>query len=124
MHQSQHRAEAPDQPAGHAANEGEAPPPPSGSPSERPWGSDHFVNIRLSIPLIFARFYLTIVAGKEQRDPARLARERRKNRLTTPGNMMFLSWWGVVISLALLAILSTAAVLYVKQLFDVELLLR
>ena len=27
------------------------------------WGSDHPVNIRLTIPLLFRKYYITIVAG-------------------------------------------------------------
>ena len=40
------------------------------------WGNDHPVNIRLSMPLLFGRYYVTLVAGKERRSGERLASER------------------------------------------------
>ena len=42
------------------------------SPGGTPWSNDHPVNIRLSIPLLAGRFYLTIVAGRERRSAERL----------------------------------------------------
>ena len=33
------------------------------------WTSRHTINIRLSIPFFFGRYYLTVVAGKERRSP-------------------------------------------------------
>ena len=36
------------------------------NPGGESWGNDHAVNIRLSIPLLFSRYYVTIVAGKQQ----------------------------------------------------------
>ena len=49
-----------------------APEPDQRELDAEAWASDHAVNIRLSIPLVFRRFYVTIVAGTERRD-----RERR-----------------------------------------------
>lgn len=58
----------------------------------REWGSDHSLNIRVSIPLGIGRYYITLVAGKERRARARLAVDRRQNPLDTPGNVFFLAF--------------------------------
>lgn len=57
---------------------------------DRSWSSDHAVNLRLSIPLGFGRYYLTVVAGKERRGRERRVHERRKHPLRTVGNVLFL----------------------------------
>jgi hypothetical protein len=73
------------------------------------WSSDHLVNIRVSIPVPFApRYYLTIVAGKERRNSARRADERRKHPLWTMGNIAFFGIAGGIIGLGLLFILQLA----------------
>lgn len=80
--------------------------PPQPVPAEaRQWRSDHPVNLRLSLPLGLSRYYLTIVAGRERRSPARQRRERRKHPLWTFGNAVFLAMVGSVIGLALLALI-------------------
>ncbi len=58
----------------------------------RHWGTDHSLNIRVSVPLGIGRYYVTLVAGKERRARARLAVDRRQNPLDTPGNVMFLAF--------------------------------
>ena len=60
------------------------------------WTSDHPLNIRMSIPLVFGRYYFTIVAGKERRTRARLALDKRQHPLDTPGNVVFLLLIGLV----------------------------
>ena len=62
-----------------------------------PWDGDHPVNLRLSIPLLFKRYYVTIVAGEERRSPERLAEEREKHPLTTTANMIFLFTVGFIL---------------------------
>ena len=62
----------------------------------REWTADHPLNVRVSIPLVFGRYYLTLVAGKERRARARLASDRCQNPLDTPGNVLFLFLVGVV----------------------------
>ena len=47
------------------------------------------VNIRLSIPFFGGGFYLSLVAGRERRNAARLGLERTVNPLRTVGNMLF-----------------------------------
>ncbi len=66
------------------------------APRAERWGNHHPVNIRLSIPLFTRRYYLTVIAGKEQRSTERLAEEREKHPLATTGNMIFLFTVGVI----------------------------
>ena len=66
-------------------------------PGDTPWGNDHPVNIRLSIPLPAGRWYVTVLAGRERRDAERRREERQKHSLLTSGNMAFLFIVGVVI---------------------------
>lgn len=65
----------------------------------------HPINIRLTIPGLSRRYFLTVVGGPERRSPERIHRERRLHRLLTPGNLMFLLGVGgtfYVVALALL----------------------
>jgi hypothetical protein len=67
------------------------------------WSNTHPVNLRLSIPLLFGRYYLTIVAGRERRSATRRARDRRLHPMLTAGNAIFMFAIGSVCGLALLA---------------------
>jgi hypothetical protein len=58
---------------------------------DRAWTYDHPVNVRLSVPLPFGRFFLGIVAGRERRNAVRLQSERLANPLATPGNLVLLA---------------------------------
>lgn len=49
------------------------------------------VNIRVSIPLLFERWYLTVFAGKERRGRERLKRDRITYPLRTAGNVLFIA---------------------------------
>ena len=69
-----------------------------------PWESNHPVNLRLSIPLLPKRYYLTIVAGKERRGPERLAAERLNHPIRTKGNIVGLLVAGTVVGMALFTI--------------------
>ncbi len=73
-----------------------------------PWESDHPINLRLSIPLLFKRYYVTIVAGEEHRGSERLSAERRKHPLVSRGNLVFFTLLGTVIGLACLALIQFA----------------
>jgi hypothetical protein len=73
-----------------------------------PWESDPPINLRLSIPLLFKTYYVTIVAGEERRLPERLSAERRKHPLVTRGNLLFFALVGTVIGLAGLALIQFA----------------
>ena len=72
------------------------------SPGGECWGNDHPVNIRLSIPVFFARYYVTIVAGKERRSRERLASEYKKHSLLKVGNVLFIVAVQIVCCVALL----------------------
>lgn len=91
---------------------------------DRTWTKNHFINIRLSIPLFFTSVYLTIVAGTERRSPDRLRQERGKHPLATLGNLLCFGYSGVVLALALSALAITAIVLVLRQMFDIELVLN
>lgn len=56
----------------------------SAAPQAR-WGS-HPVDIRVTIPLLFRSYYVTVVIGPERRSEERRAIERRKHPLLTLGN--------------------------------------
>ena len=84
------------------------------APSGEPWGNDHSVNIRLSIPLLFGHYYVTIVAGKERRSGERLASERKKHPFMKLGNLVVMAACGTICGLAALSMfqLATAYVLF------------
>ena len=83
------------------------------APGGEPWGNGHPVNIRLSIPLLFGRFYVTVVAGKERRNGERLASERNKHPLMRLGNIVVMAACGTICGLVALSMfqLATAYVL-------------
>jgi len=83
------------------------------APGGEPWGNDHPVNIRLSIPLPFGRYYVTLVAGKERRSGERLASERNKHPLMKLGNLVVMAACGTLCGLVALSMfqLATAYVL-------------
>lgn len=84
-------------------------------PGARPWARDHPVNIRLSLPLIFGHYYVTIVAGKERRSAERRKVELRHHSLLTFGNVIFLAAVGIVIGLAVLVLLKWATLSAFEQ---------
>ncbi len=53
-------------------------------------GRDHSVNIRVSLPLFFRRYYVTVVAGRELRSAERLKEESQKHPLWTTTNTIVL----------------------------------
>jgi hypothetical protein len=99
-------------------------PPAVEEASAGRWDSKHFINIRLSIPLIFMRLYITLVAGKERRCKTRRRAERAKHPLGTLGNTFFFSTTSALISLAGLAVIIVATVLIIRQLFSFEITVR
>ncbi len=72
------------------------------NPGGERWRNDHPVDIRLSIPFLFARCYVTIVAGKERRSRERLASEYRKHSLPKVGNVIVIVSVQIVCCIALL----------------------
>jgi len=49
----------------------------------------HPVDIRVSVPLPFGRYYLTLVAGPERRAAPRREDDRQRHPLSTLGNFLF-----------------------------------
>ena len=78
------------------------------APGGETWGNDHPVNIRLSIPLLFGRYYVTLVAGKERRSGERLASERKKYPLMKLGNLVVMAACGTICGLAALSMFQLA----------------
>ena len=72
--------------------------------------ASHPINIRISIPLIFGRWYFTIIGGPERRDRARRAKERRKHPLFTLGNVIFMFIVGTVMGTAVAVLMINGAV--------------
>jgi len=73
------------------------------------WDGRHAVNLRLTIPVLSARYYLTIVGGKERRSPKRRSDERERNPLATRWNIAFLAALGLITGLALFTVIQFAA---------------
>ena len=78
------------------------------SPGGEPWGNDHPINIRLGIPLLFGRYYVTIVAGKERRSGERLASEHKKHPFMKLGNLVVMAACGTICGLAALSMFQLA----------------
>ena len=78
---------------------------PSAGASQSQWES-HSVNIRLTIPLLFRTYYVTIVFGPERRSTERRASERQKHPLFTLGNVIAYFFAGTVCGLTLLSLLT------------------
>lgn len=55
-----------------------------------PRWADHPIDIRLSIPLPFGRYYLALVLGPERRSDDRRKAEGGRRRLMTAGNLLFI----------------------------------
>ena len=70
------------------------------------WSSDHPIDIRISVPYGFGRFYLTVVGGLERRNPERLAAERHKHPLIKAGNVLLFFGLGTLFGLAALSLLN------------------
>ena len=88
------------------------------------WSGEHPVNLRLSVPLPFFRFYVTIVAGRERRSAARRAEERRKHPILTAGNLFLMTYGGAILAIAVGAIAMLATLMVIQQLFEIEIFLR
>ncbi|CAN0460353.1 unnamed protein product [Discosporangium mesarthrocarpum] len=50
----------------------------------------HRVNLRVSVPLLPKRWYLTVLGGPERRTTARRRAERIRNPVRTAGNLAFI----------------------------------
>ena len=85
------------------------------SPSAIPWEGDHPINIRICIPLLSKRYYVTLIAGEERRSPDRLAAERARHPLLTRGNIILFAALGTVLGLAGFALIQFAMVYLLDQ---------
>ncbi len=79
------------------------------SDADRGW-EPYPVNIRVTIPFLFGRWFFTLVGGPERRDPRRRAVERKKHPLFTLGNLFFLFIVGAVIGTAVAVLMIDGAV--------------
>ena len=76
----------------------------SGNKNPTTWAS-HPIDIRLSVPFLKTRFYLTVVAGRERRKPQRRQEDRQSYPLLTFGNAFFALGIATLFSLTAMAIL-------------------
>jgi hypothetical protein len=63
----------------------------------------HPINIRISIPLIGRRYYLTLVGGEDGRSAARRQHDRHRYPLRTAANLLFITALGVGLGMLALA---------------------
>jgi hypothetical protein len=89
-----------------------------------PWSANHFINIRLSIPLVFTRVYVTLVAGKERRSAERRRADRQEHPLRTWGNMALFGSWGALTTLSVFALVIMVTVLAITHFFEIDITLR
>ena len=88
----------------------EAPQAPTDLNEADPGWRSHPINIRVSVPLGFGRWYFTLVGGSERRDPNRRKIERQRHPLFTLGNLVFLFSVGAVIGVAVAVLMINGAV--------------
>jgi len=79
-------------------------PPPSEADVKRDWSGAHPVDIRLTLPGFFGRYYLTVLVGRERRSTDRLQAERGLYPLLKTGNVILFLFFGTLVGLALLSI--------------------
>lgn len=73
------------------------------------WARHHPVDIRLSVPFLGRRFYLTIVSGGEKRDQERRARDRHHYPVRTASNVFFFIGTGAAFYAVALIIMAFAS---------------
>jgi len=67
----------------------------------RTWGS-HTIDIRWSFPLLWRRFYLVLLAGREQRPPERRAQEPDRHPFANLGNAIITVIFCLVVGIPIL----------------------
>ena len=77
--------------------------------TDRAWQS-HPIDIRISVPFLFGRWYFTLVGGPERRDKERRESERRKHPLTKLGNIILLFLFGSVVGTAVAVLMINGAI--------------
>ncbi|HYM31361.1 MAG TPA: hypothetical protein VEU47_08695 [Candidatus Cybelea sp.] len=65
----------------------------------------HTIDIRISLPLLWRRIYLVVLAGGERRSPNRRRSDRRRYPLATIGNALFGGMFFVLLGVAVLGFL-------------------
>ena len=85
------------------------------APEDVAWGNAHPIDLRLSIPLPFGRYYITLVAGRERRGPKRRAEDRLIHPILCTGNVIVLFLVGSVLGLAALALIQFGTILALEQ---------
>ena len=74
-------------------------------------GTVHSIDIRVSVPLLFRRYYLVFIAGPERRDKIRRQRDQGSRRMAKQTNvvfMIFMSFLGLSSLLGMLYLLKSA----------------
>ena len=89
--------------------------PAMATPSAPAWETHHPVDIRLSIPLLFGRYYVTLVAGKERRGTGRRVQDRLIHPILSTGNVIVLFVVGSVLGLAALALIQLGTIFALEQ---------
>lgn len=80
-------------------------------------GRDHSIDIRMSVPLLFRRYYLVFISGPERRDQARRRRDRAARRMAKRTNVAFM------ITMLLFGVFSILGMLYLlKSALGIDLL--
>lgn len=72
--------------------------------AERHRGS-HFVDLRVSLPLLLGRLYCVLIVGPERRARPRRRRERQAHPLATAANLTVLAGFGALLLAALAGLL-------------------
>ncbi len=68
-------------------------------------GRDHSIDIRLSVPLLFRRYYMVFIAGPERRDRARRRRDKAGRRGANRASLGFMLLMLIVMLMSLLGFL-------------------
>jgi len=72
--------------------------------------SRHPVDIRLSIPTLFNRYYMVLLGGPERRDAGRLAEEKLRHPFQKVGNFLFL---GALIALGIYGVVFLETLIFI-----------
>lgn len=78
------------------------------------WGK-HPVDIRLSIPSLFNRYYLVLIAGKERRGKTRLDEERKRHPFSKLYNFLFI---GALVALGVYLVVFAETLLFIAHFSD------
>ena len=92
-----------------AAGKQETQTPAEQAETGEAWGT-HPINIRITIPLPFGRWFFTFIGGPERRAPERRAKEREKHPLMTFGNVVFLFAIGTILGLGIAVVMINEAI--------------